>query len=576
MAVAVMAAACGDGGPETISGPVPVPNRGPQAVGAIPEQVLRVGETTAVDVSASFNDPDGDQLTYTAASSNNAVATVSVSAASVQIGAIARGIVTVTVTARDPDGLLAQQRFQVTVPNRAPESVGVIPDQILFAGQTATLDASVYFRDPDGDELTYEASSSDTTVVKAAVAGPNIAVRAVAAGTASVRVEARDPDGGSAVQVLRVTVANQAPEPVGAIPAQTITPGETATLDVSPYFSDPDGDELTFMVASDDRSVIEVSVVASHLTVTGLAPGTAAVTVTASDPNGLSAVLSFNVTVTPSSRGFRIELVLATPMTPSQETAIRRAAERWMTVLAPTELRDVSLNRTTDCADDPRFDRYVETIDDVMIVVAVGEVDGTGGTLARAGPCLVRSSTLIPVYGLMELDAADLQRLGRFGELEDLVLHEMGHVLGFGTIWHGLRLLRNPASDTERPDTHFAGPLATEAFDEAGGTGYEGAKVPVENRGGEGTRNGHWRETVMFTEVMTGVSDPGPEPLSAITIQSLADLGYDVDLAEADVYKLPDADAARAGEKADRLIIYGDDIWKGPSSSLTLTGASSA
>ena len=164
----------------------------------------------------------------------------------------------------------------------------------------------------------------------------------------------------------------------------------------------------------------------------------------------------------------------------------------------------------------------------------------------------------------MIFDTADLEGQERVGNMEQLVLHEMGHVLGIGIIWEDLELLRNPASEEEAPDTYFTGPLAIEAFDDAGGTGYGGAKVPVENTGGAGTRNSHWRETVMQTELMTGWSEEGnTEPLSTITIQSLADLGYAVDATAADPYRLPDADAARKIDKG-RLIPYGNDIWRGP------------
>ncbi len=164
----------------------------------------------------------------------------------------------------------------------------------------------------------------------------------------------------------------------------------------------------------------------------------------------------------------------------------------------------------------------------------------------------------------MEFDVADLDGLERLGKLEETVAHEMGHVLGIGTLWDGLGLLRNPAWDTEPPDTHFTGPLAIEAFDEAGGRGYRGAKVPVENTGGPGTENAHWREAALMLELMTGYMNiGGSEPLSAITIQSLADIGYEVDVTLAEPYRLPSADAARAIDP-DRLLPYGDDIWRGP------------
>ena len=333
-------------------------------------------------------------------------------------------------------------------------------------------------------------------------------------------------------------------------------------VDVSSYFSDPDGDALSYTAASSNAGVASVSVSGSSVAVTALAKGVATVTVTARDPGGLSAVSSFGVTVTVSGSGFQIELVFATSMTRAQEATFRRAAERWMTVLAPTELPDFEARRWT-CGDDPRFERHA-AIDDVMIVAVVEEIDGPGGTLASAGPCWVRRASQLPIYGRMRFDAADLEREERIGRFDELVLHEMGHVLGIGLIWDDLDLLRNPASEDEAPDTHFVGPLTVDAFDEAGGTGYQGAKVPVENTGGPGTRNGHWRETVFETELMTGWSNEGrAEPLSAITIQSLADMGYAVDLTAADPYRLPDADAARERDPG-RLIPYGDDIWRGP------------
>ncbi|WP_420441923.1 hypothetical protein [Candidatus Palauibacter sp.] len=64
---------------------------------------------------------------------------------------------------------------------------------------------------------------------------------------------------------------------------------------------------------------------------------------------------------------------------------------------------------------------------------------------------------------------------------------------------------------------------------------------------------------------MTGYADgtATPSPLSAITVQSLADFGYAVDVTAADPYRLPGADAARLIDEA-RRIPYGDDIWKGP------------
>jgi hypothetical protein len=62
----------------------------------------------------------------------------------------------------------------------------------------------------------------------------------------------------------------------------------------------------------------------------------------------------------------------------------------------------------------------------------------------------------------------------------------------------------------------------------------------VENTGGPGTRDSHWRETVHNAELMTGWIEGGgvANPLSEITIASMADMGYLVDMTAADPYVL--------------------------------------
>ena len=522
-----------------------------------------MGETELVAVSASFRDPDGDALTYAAVSSNAEVAAVSVSGDSVTVTALAKGLATVTVTARDGEGLTAEQRFEVTVPNRAPEAVDMLPPRTLAAGETESVVVSAYFRDPDGDALTYAAVSSNAEVATVSVSGDSVTVEALAKGPATITVTATDVEGLTAEQRFEVTVPNRAPEVLNEIPARTLLEGEAASLDASAHFRDPDDDPLTYTATSSSPWVAEVTVAADSLTIRAISAGAATVTVTATDPEEAAVATSFDVTVGRATTPFDIELVFATPMTGAQEAAFQRAAERWMAILAPTDLRDAQLNRTLGCGSDPLFQRHVEAIDDLMIVVAVVEIDGPSGVLGRAGPCWLRTASSLPLYGRIMMDAADLGRLGT-RDLEEVILHEMGHVLGIGLVWQRLDLLRNPASATSAPDTHFTGPLAIAAFDEAGGTGYRGAKVPVENEGGQGSRNSHWREAVLALELMTPFQHLGEaEPLSAITIQSLADLGYEVDPTPAEPYRLPSPDLARALEEAPR-IPYGDDIWRGP------------
>ena len=215
------------------------------------------------------------------------------------------------MTATDPGGLSAQQAFSVTAANRAPQPVDAIPALELATGDSTTVDLATYFSDPDGDTLSYAAETSDSAVAAVSVSGTVLKVLAESAGTADVTVTAADPGGLSAQQAFSVTAANRAPQPVDAIPALELAAGDSATVDLATYFSDPDGDALSYAAETSDSAVAAVSVSGTVLKVLAESAGTADVTVTATDPGGLSAQQAFSVTVSsppPPPPGFSVEL----------------------------------------------------------------------------------------------------------------------------------------------------------------------------------------------------------------------------------------------------------------------------
>jgi hypothetical protein len=120
----------------------------------------------------------------------------------------------------------------------------------------------------------------------------------------------------------------------------------------------------------------------------------------------------------------------------------------------------------------------------------------------------------------------------------------MGHVLGFGLIWSDKNLIVGEGGT----DPYFTGAGALQAFAAAEATTpYNGNAVPVENTGGGGTRDGHWRETVFGRELMTGFLNARvANPLSAVTTTSMRDLGYVVDDSRSDAFQLGAALAALA------------------------------
>jgi hypothetical protein len=249
---------------------------------------------------------------------------------------------------------------------------------------------------------------------------------------------------------------------------------------------------------------------------------------------------------------FEIELDFQTPVDPFVEAAFSDAVIRWEGII----VGDVYDVRDTLPVGGCQPVLEEDGLDDLKVYITVMDIDGSGGVLGRAGPCYFRTGGApIPVTGVMELDGADLEDLEAAGLLQDVIVHELAHVMGFGIMWDVAPndlLVGGGGSDP-----YFQGATAIAAFDEAGGSVRSGSKVPVENTGGPGTRDGHWRESVHDSELMTGwiEVDGIPNPLSAITIGSFADMGYSVNMNAADPYVLFDPLGAPARESG-RTRIY--------------------
>ena len=291
-------AACGDGATE----PPPDPNRTPQPTNAIPPQVIALRDSVTVNLAGHFRDPDGDPLTFAAASTDPGVAAAAVSGSVVTLRGVSRGAATITVTATDPGGLSAGQTFEANVPNRGPVAVGSIEDRQLDVGDSTTIGVSALFTDPEGDALAFGATSSDTSVARAEVAGGSLVLAAIAKGVATVTVTASDPGGDTADLSFAVTVPNRPPFVLETIPGDSVLLGDTVELRLSAHFADPDGDSLSFSAESSDPEVIAVDLSGGTLLAVPVAPGTATVTVAASDPEGLSAAQRFAVTAAHPNR----------------------------------------------------------------------------------------------------------------------------------------------------------------------------------------------------------------------------------------------------------------------------------
>jgi len=169
-------------------------------------------------------------------------------------------------------------------------------------------------------------------------------------------------------------------------------------------------------------------------------------------------------------------------------------------------------------------------VDDLEISASVTLIDGVGSALGQAGPTNWRPSTLLPYKGIMKFDSADMASMVSNGTLASVVAHEMGHVLGFGTLWDGLSL-----------NTVFAQYTGRNALAEyrALSGNASATYVPLETGGGTGTANSHWSESVFGAELMAGYAESAPPmPLSRLTIAAMKDLGYGVDFNAAQSFTL--------------------------------------
>ena len=174
-------------------------------------RTVNVGDSAFdVTVSGKFSDLDNDTLTFSASSSDTSVATVSVSSGTLTVTPKTGGTTTITVTASD-GRLTVSLSFTITVTdadteNEPPTVSWSIPDQPMERnGSSVSVILTNKFSDPDGDRLSYSATSSDTSVATVSVSGSTLSITPGVNGTSTVTVIATDPGGLTASQTPTAT-----------------------------------------------------------------------------------------------------------------------------------------------------------------------------------------------------------------------------------------------------------------------------------------------------------------------------------------------------------------------------------
>ena len=328
----------------------------------------------------------------------------------------------------------------VPAPNRGPTPVGTIPEQVLRLGdEPTTLNIAPYFSDPDGDTLSYGAISGDTQVATISVSGSTASITGQNPGEVEITISARDPSGATAMQSVSVTVEAagftlsgtvsdsrmNGPMLAGAVVRLGNDESKSVTTDADGRyrFSNVSGTVSVTATAAPSyvSQTVEVAIDADHtvdfaLNHTGVPPfgGTALITpdiLDAADPTSLGSVRYVG-------RGER--------------SFWDRPAESWITVNA--YLFDVAYAgfqleyqvhpefRTEEAAR-MEVDKYAPVLGRLPLVLLSGarEVEIS---VAAGAPALQGNASL----GLFHIYTDNAESLIRDGFLEEVFLHEAGHV----------------------------------------------------------------------------------------------------------------------------------------------------
>ena len=312
------------------------------------------------------------------------------------------------------------------------------------------------------------------------------------------------------------------------------------------------GQSVTFAVTGGGGSIANAGTVTTDASGQAVAPAwTMGKSTGAQSLKATSGTFSATASATVTSNYVIDVRFFGTPIDPSIQAAFFAAAARIQGYI-------VGAQTTVDLSASPLdvspcgvtgVPALTEKVPGVIIFAQVSAIDGVGGILGSSGPCYVRTSNGLSLVGVMNFDVADFQALQQRNQLANVILHEMHHVVGFGTLWASKALVSGASSI----NTAFVGTNAVAGCQFHGGAANCVASVPLEACGGAGTKDVHWREPTnctvsgatesssgfgFHTELMTGFISASDlvTPLSRMTIGSMADMGYQVNTLPYDQY----------------------------------------
>ncbi len=188
---------------------------------------------------------------------------------------------------------------EVVSVNDLPYIAPVIPDMFLVEDRSQNIDLTIYEKDIEdtGVDLTWNAINVDPSFLDVQVINVNNDLLSLIPapnvnGVTTVTFVLTDSDGGTAQQGVTVTISavNDPPELIQPIETISFPEDTEYTFDLTQYFFEPDGEELTF--TSTTPQDVQVSIDNAAKTATFTPPqnfnGQNMITFTAEDLSGLS------------------------------------------------------------------------------------------------------------------------------------------------------------------------------------------------------------------------------------------------------------------------------------------------
>jgi len=282
----------------------------------------------SIDLTAIFEDPDGDALVYSIASNSNPPilgATISGSTLNLSPNANFAGVTTIRVEATESSGQFAFDEFEVDLQQVNDAPVVIVPSPAIFEEDTAgtlTAMASDWFDDVDlpyGDVLGYSVTNIGADPVftpgSVSIDGAGVLSFTLAeneSGFGDIEVTVTDTAGETAVVTFRVIVnaVNDPPYEQSPLPTQiALEDAPTApTFSLVGVFGDDDigftGDILTYQVISTSNPLLGTFSVSGDdvvMSQTLHEIGTTIVVVEAMDRDGETALSSFEVQIDPTN-----------------------------------------------------------------------------------------------------------------------------------------------------------------------------------------------------------------------------------------------------------------------------------